>query len=92
MAGQCIPVAPPSPHHTPLLGRCSLNFLYIYCLFFFTSCITDLLQSGGADPLPSLLVGGGGGGGNESEEKCMVVSLAYTSCAGTTIVAPQSDC
>ncbi len=26
---------PPSPHHTPLPGRCSLNFLYFYCLFLF---------------------------------------------------------
>ena len=47
MAGQRIAVAPPSPHHTPLPGRCSLNFLYIYCLFLFlfsfTSCIADLL-------------------------------------------------
>ncbi len=44
MVGQCIPVAPPSPHHTPLPGRCSLNFLYIIIIvFFFTGCIADLL-------------------------------------------------
>ena len=43
MAGQCIAVAPSSPHHTPLPGRCSLIFLYIYCLFIFilTSCIAE---------------------------------------------------